>query len=110
MLPMMYMPDCIKAIVDLAEASFSSLRHHCDFNVAGFSVTPALLAVEIRKHLPGIEVTYQPDFRQAIADSWPYSIDDSAAREEWGWQPATICATARDMIERLSLRHELGQL
>jgi len=111
MLPMLYMPDCTKAMLDLAEARFSALKHHCDFNVAGFSVTPGALAAEIRKHLPGFEVTYQPDFRQAIADSWPNSIDDSAAREEWGWQPAyDLAATTRDMVERLLVRHKPGRL
>ena len=86
-LPMMYMPDCLKATMDLMEADFSRLRHHADFNVTAMSFSAGELAAEIRKHIPGFEVTYSPDYRQAIADSWPESIDDSAAREEWGWRP-----------------------
>ncbi len=105
MLPMMYMPDCIKAMTDLLEADFSLLRHHCDFNVAGFSTSPAMLASAIRKHYPNFRVTYTPDFRQDIADSWPNSLDDSVAREEWGWQHMyDLEATVSDMIDRLSRR------
>ena len=88
MLPMMYMPDCLKATLDLMQADFSKLKHHADFNVAAMSFTVKELADAIRKHIPGFEVEYEPDYRQAIADSWPRSIDDSAAREEWGWKPA----------------------
>jgi nucleoside-diphosphate-sugar epimerase len=63
------------------------------------------LAAEIKKHIPELEVTYEPDFRQAIADSWPQSIDDSAAREEWGWKPSfDISSMTKDMIEKLSAR------
>jgi nucleoside-diphosphate-sugar epimerase len=104
-LPMMYMPDCIKATIDLAEADFSRLRHHSDFNVGALSFTAGELAAEIRKHLPGFRVAYEPDFRQAIADSWPSSIDDSAAREEWGWKPAwDLSSMTADMLSRLSAR------
>ncbi len=87
-LPMMYMPDCLKSITDLMEADFGRLKHHTDFNLAAMSFTPAELVAEIRKHIPEFTCKYKPDFRQAIADSWPVSIDDSAAREEWGWKPA----------------------
>lgn len=86
-LPMMYMPDCLKATIGLMEADFGRLRHHADFNVTAMSFSAGELAAEIKKHIPDFEVSYSPDFRQAIADSWPESIDDSAAREEWGWKP-----------------------
>ena len=110
-LPMMYMPDCIKATMDLMEADFSQLKHHADFNLAAFSFSPVELAAEIRKHVPGFTIVYQPDFRQAIADSWPRSIDDSAAREEWNWRPAyDLAAMTTDMLERLRQRHAEGRL
>lgn len=109
MLPMMYMPDCIKATIDLAEADFDKLVHHSDFNVAAMSFTPAQLADEIQKHIPDFEMAYKPDFRQAIADSWVYSIDDTAARKEWGWKPSyDIHSMTKEMIEKLSEKHKAG--
>jgi len=110
-LPMMYMPDCIKATIDLMEADFSRLRHHADFNVAAMSFSAGELAAEIKKHIPNFTVTYEPDFRQAIADSWPRSLDDSAAREEWDWQPAyDLAAMTVDMLDTLGKRHAEGKL
>ena len=110
-LPMMYMPDCLKATLDLMEADFDQLRHHADFNLAAFSFAPADLVAEIRKHLPGFTCEYKPDYRQAIADSWPRSIDDSVAREEWGWEPSYDLATmTTDMLAELSGRHAEGRL
>jgi len=110
-LPMMYMPDCIKATMDLMEAPFDKLKHHGDFNVGAMSFSAGELAAAIKRHIPGFEVTYKPDFRQAIADSWPSSIDDSAAREEWGWQPAyDLDKMTEDMLKRLKDRHERGEL
>jgi nucleoside-diphosphate-sugar epimerase len=110
-LPMMYMPDCIKATLDLADADASRLRHHSDFNVGALSFSAGELAAEIRKHVPGFEVTYEPDFRQRIADSWPRSLDDTAAREEWGWKPAyDLAAMTTDMIEKLRKRRAAGDL
>jgi len=110
-LPMMYMPDCLKSIMELMAADFGRLRHHADFNVAAVSFTPGELASEIRNHIPGFTVDYRPDFRQAIADSWPESIDDSAAREEWDWRPDyDLAAMTKDMIEVLSRRHAEGRL
>ncbi len=110
-LPMMYMPDCIKATMDLMEADFEQLTHHADFNLAAFSFSPAELAAEIRKHIPGFTVEYEPDFRQQIADSWPKSIDDSAAREEWGWQPGyDLASMTVDMLDKLQKRHAAGHL
>ncbi len=102
MLPMMYMPDCIKATLDLAEADFDSLVHHSDFNVGSLSVTAGDIAESIRKHIPGFRVEYRPDFRQAIADTWPRSVDDSAARKEWGWKPDwDLDAMTADMLQKL---------
>jgi nucleoside-diphosphate-sugar epimerase len=110
-LPMMYMPDCIKATIDLMEADLSSLEHHADFNLAAMSFAPADLVAEIQKHMPEFTCDYEPDFRQAIADSWPRSIDDSAAREEWGWEPEfDLAAMTADMLEKLSERHKSGRL
>lgn len=104
MLPMMYMPDCIKCHIDLAEANGSKLRHRV-FNVTGMSFTAGELAAEIKKHIPEFKIEYKPDFRQEIADSWPKSIDDSCAREEWSWSPSyNLVAMTKDMIKKLSKR------
>jgi nucleoside-diphosphate-sugar epimerase len=110
-LPMMYMPDCLKSILDLMEADFSRLKHHANFNVAAMSFTPGRLAAEIRKHIPTFVCEYAPDFRQAIADSWPGSLDDSAAREEWDWKPSfDLAEMTSDMLKVLSKRHAEGTL
>jgi len=101
-LPLMYMPDCLKSMIDLAEAPLEDLKHHCDFNVTAFSNSPAEIAESIRGHYPDFQVAYEPDFRQAIADSWPDSIDDTAAREEWGWDPEyDLEKMTVDMLENL---------
>ena len=110
-LPMMYMPDAIKATIDLMEADLAQLKHHADFNLAAMSFSAGELAAEIKKHIPEFEVEYEPDFRQAIADTWPRSIDDSTAREEWGWQPSyDLSAMTVDMLEKLGKRHAEGKL
>ena len=110
-LPMMYMPDCLKAAIQLMEADPSSLTRRADYNVAAMSFSAEELAAEIRKHIPGFEVEYRPDFRQGIADSWPRSIDDSAAREEWGWRPTyDLAAMTEDMLKRLAERAARGEL
>jgi len=110
-LPMMYMPDCIKGTIDLMEADFDTLEHHGDFNMSSMSFSVGELADSIRKYIPEFEVTYEPDYRQAIADSWPQSIDDSAARKEWGWKPSfDLDSMTRDMLEKLGKRHEAGTL
>lgn len=104
-LPMMYMPDCLKATVDLMTADFNNLEHHADFNLGAMSFTPYDLYLEIKKHIPEFEITFNPDYRQAIADSWPLSIDDSAARREWNWSPEYNLETmTKDMLEKLSAR------
>lgn len=110
-LPMMYMPDCIKATIDIMNTDLNSLKHHADFNLAAVSFSPRELAEEIKKHLPKFTITYKPDHRQAIADSWPKSIDDSAAREEWGWKPNyDLSAMVKDMIDVLEERQRQGKL
>ncbi|HMG89372.1 MAG TPA: NAD-dependent epimerase/dehydratase family protein [Chryseolinea sp.] len=86
-LPMMYMDDAVKATVDLMEAPAEKIRIRSSYNVTAMSFSPAEIAAEIKKHISGFEITYKPDFRQAIADSWPRSINDSAARIDWGWEP-----------------------
>ena len=104
-LPMIYMPDAIRGTIQLAEAEFSRLRHHADFNLASISFSAGELARAIRKHLPEFRVDYEPDYHQPIADSWPRSIDDSAARDEWGWQPEwDLESMTRDMLEQLQAR------
>ncbi len=98
-LPMMYMPDAIRALVELAEAPLERLKHHADYNLAAMSFAPRELVAEIRKYIPDFEVEYRPDYRQEIAESWPRSIDDSAAREEWGWKPQyDLPSMVRDML------------
>ncbi len=110
-LPMMYMADCLKATIDLMEADFSRLKHHSDFNVTAMSFTAGELAAEIKKHIPEFKCEFKPDFRQEIADSWPNSLDDSAAREEWGWQPSyDLAAMTKDMLKVLSQRYAEGKL
>jgi nucleoside-diphosphate-sugar epimerase len=110
-LPMMYMPDCIRATIMLMEAPFSQLEHHADFNLAGLSFSPEELVAEIKTHMPEFTCDYEPDFRQEIADSWPRTIDDSAAREEWGWEPKyDLPAMAEDMLEKLGKKYDEGRL
>ena len=105
-LDMMYMPDAIRAMIELMEADASRLAHRNAFNVAAMSFTPARLADELRVHLPDFAIDYAVDpVRQAIADSWPDSVDDSAARAEWGWRPEwDLAAMTRDMLQQLGAR------
>jgi len=110
-LPMMYMPDCIKGTMDLMKADLSKLKHHCDFNMASMSFSAGELADEIKKHIPEFKCDFKPDFRQEIADSWPQSIDDSVAQKEWGWKPSYNLSTmTKDMLEKLGKRYEEGKL
>ena len=105
-LPMMYMPDCIEAIIGLAEADAAKLKHHADFNVAGVSFTPTELAAAIQRRMPEFEIDYEIDpLRQGIADSWPDSLDDSVARAEWGWRPTyDLDAMVDDMLANLAVK------
>ena len=102
-LPMMYMPDALKSVVDLMKADKSKLKLFVGYNVAAFSFTPRQLEEEIKKYIPNLKVDYKPDFRQKIADSWPRSIDDSVAREEWGWKPDwAFEAMVKDMLVKIA--------
>ena len=102
-LPMMYMPDAIKAILDISKADYLSLNHHSDFNVHAMSFTPAELANCIKDINPSFQISYKIDpLRQSIADSWPDSLDDNAARMEWGWKPAfDMRSLVNDMYRNL---------
>ncbi len=101
-LPMMYMPDAIRATLELMEAPAASVRERQSYNLAGISFTPVQMAAAIARQLPGFGLQCEPDFRQAIADSWPRSIDDSAARADWGWRPHyDLDAMVADMLENL---------
>jgi nucleoside-diphosphate-sugar epimerase len=104
-LPMMYMPDCLKAAIDLMEADPSKIKCRTSYNLSAISFSAGELVAEIRKYIPDFKVEYKPDFRQKIADSWPMSIDDSAARKDWGWKPAyDLASMTKDMIEKLTRR------
>jgi len=110
-LPMMYMPDAIKAALDLMDAHVDKLTRHSDYNVAAMSFSAGELAAEIKKHIPDFVCEYEPDYRLAIADSWPQSLDDSAARRDWGWQPDyDLAAMTKDMLEVLTKRYQGGAL
>jgi nucleoside-diphosphate-sugar epimerase len=102
-LDMMYMPDAVRAMIELMEADGGRLGHRNAYNVTAMSLSPEDLAAEIRKHIPDLAIDYQVDpVRQAIADSWPRSLDDSAARADWGWAPRFDLATmSADMLARL---------
>jgi nucleoside-diphosphate-sugar epimerase len=103
-LPMMYQPDCLKCMVDLLEADNSKLKRRV-YNITGMSFSAGELASEIKKHIPTFTIDYKPDFRQEIADSWPKTIDDSFARQEWGWSPSYDLNTmTTDMIKILRKR------
>ena len=103
-LDMMYMPDCINGAIDLMEADPEKLKHRNAFNVTAMSFAPEDIVKEIKKLIPEFTMDYKVDpIRQAIADSWPNSMDDSDAREEWGWDPKyDLSAMTKDMIEKLS--------
>lgn len=105
-LDMMYMPDAISGMIQLMEAPSSRLKHRNAYNVSGMNFAPEQLAAEIRRHIPELVVDYEVDaLRQAIADSWPRSVDDSAAREEWGWAPTyDMKSTVKDMIEKVGAK------
>lgn len=102
-LPMMYMPDAIRATLELMEAPSQQLRERGSYNVAGLSFTPKQIGAAIARQVPGFRLRCEPDFRQAIADSWPRSIDDQVARAEWGWRPRyDLDGMVLDMLEHLS--------
>jgi len=102
-LPMMFMPDCIKAAIDLMEVDAFKVNHRTSYNIAAVSFSVEELVAEIQKYIPEFKCQYKPDYRQKIADSWPMSIDDTIARKEWGWQPTyDLNLITKNMIERLS--------
>lgn len=101
-LPMMYMPDAIKATLDLMNAPRESVKIRSSYNLSGMSFSPKEIYQSIKKHLPDFEISYKPDFRQAIADSWPDSIDDSRAQVDWGWKPDyDLDAMTADILKNL---------
>ena len=108
-LDMMYMPDAINAAIDLMEADSDKLKHRNAFNVTAMSFAPEHICAEIKKHIPEFEMIYNVDpVRQAIADSWPNSMDDSAAREEWGWNPEyNLTKMTEDMLIELKKKLKL---
>lgn len=111
-LDMMYMPDAIKAAIDIMEADPSKLKHRNAFNVTAMHFTPVEIAAEIAKHIPGFDLTFENDpVRQEIADSWPNYMDDSVAREEWGWNPQyDLVSMTEDMLKVLGEKNKKGKL
>jgi nucleoside-diphosphate-sugar epimerase len=110
-LDMMYMPDAVRAIIELMEADGSRLRYRNAYNITAMSFTPAELADAIREHLPAFVIDYRVDpVRQSIADSWPRSLDDGAARQDWGWLPKfDLTAMTADMLARAMEKRRLPQ-
>lgn len=101
-LPMMYMSDAIKATLQLMDAPAESLSVHTSYNLGALSFSPVEIAASIRKLIPDFKISYAPDFRQQIADSWPDSIDDSQARQDWNWQPDyDLDGMTKDMLQNL---------
>jgi nucleoside-diphosphate-sugar epimerase len=104
-LPMMYMPDAIRATIELMEAPAEKISVRTSYNISGMSFSPKEIGAEVRKHIADFEISYKPDYRQQIADSWPQSIDDSVARNDWGWKEEyNLEQMTRDMF--LNLRKE----
>jgi nucleoside-diphosphate-sugar epimerase len=101
-LPMMYMPDAIRATVELMEAPAETIKIRTSYNVSGMSFSPAEISAEIKKHIPDFSISYKQDYRQAIANSWPQSIDDRVARNDWGWKEEyNLPAMTKDMLQNL---------
>lgn len=101
-LPMMYMPDAIRATIELMEAPADKISIRTSYNVSSMSFSPKEIAAEIKKHIPGFTISYQPDYRQPIAESWPQSIDDAVARRDWNWKEEyDLPAMVKDMLENL---------
>jgi nucleoside-diphosphate-sugar epimerase len=101
-LPMIYMPDALRATLELMEAPAEKIKIRTSYNLSSMSFSPKEIALSIQKQIPDFEIVYAPDFRQAIADSWPDSIDDSEARKDWGWEPAyDLDKMTRDMLSNI---------
>ncbi|KAF1685096.1 NAD-dependent epimerase [Pseudoxanthomonas broegbernensis] len=106
-LPMMYMPDALRATIELMEAPAEAIAERGSYNLAGISFTPAQIAAAIAERVPGFRIDYAPDFRQAIARTWPRSLDDSQARADWGWAPRyDLDAMVGDMLAHLAAPRE----
>lgn len=101
-LPMMYMPDAIRATIELMESDASKISVRTSYNLSGMSFSPKEIAAEIKKHIPQFVINYKPDYRQPIAESWPQSIDDHIARSDWGWKEEyDLSAMTTDMLKNL---------
>ena len=101
-LPMMYMPDAIRATIELMESPADKISVRTSYNVASMSFSPQEIAAEIKKHIPAFEISYDADYRQSIAESWPQSIDDSTATADWGWKPEFgLADMVKDMLQHL---------
>ena len=102
-LPMMYMPDAIRATIELMEVPAEKIKVRTSYNLAAISFSPEEIAAEIKKHIPEFTITYAPDYRQTIANSWPQSIDDSEARNDWGWKHEyNLNSITKDMLQNLT--------
>jgi nucleoside-diphosphate-sugar epimerase len=105
-LPMMFMDDAINATVSIMEASSEKIKIRSSYNLSAMSFDPAEIAKSIQQHIPEFTISYEPDFRQAIADSWPQSIDDSSAREDWGWESnVSLDEMTEIMLENLKSKY-----
>lgn len=101
-LPMMYMPDAIRATIELMESDASKITVRSSYNLAAMSFSPKEIAAEIRQHIPAFEISYEPDYRQEIADGWPKSINDELARNDWSWKPEyDLTKMTTDMLSNL---------
>ncbi len=107
-LPMIYMDDAIRATLELMDAATAKIKVRTSYNLAGMSFSPVEIAASIQKLKPGFNISYSPDFRQKIAESWPESIDDSAARTDWGWKPAfDLKKMTEDMLFHLKAKYQV---
>lgn len=106
-LPMIYIDDAIRATIELMEAPIENIKVRTSYNISGVSLNPEELAESIKRIYPRFQITYQPDFRQAIADSWPMSINDSCAKKDWGWGPTyDLELMTEDMIKNLKFKED----
>ena len=103
-LPMMYMPDAIRGTIELMEAPAEKISVRTSYNIAAISFSPAEIAASIKKHIPEFQIKYKPDYRQTIAESWPLSIDDSVARNDWSWKPEyNLDRLTADMLKNIKM-------
>ncbi len=108
---MMYMPDAIRATIELMQTEKEKISIRTSYNVSAISFSPQEIAQQISKHISEFKITYNPDYRQAIADSWPQSIDDTAAQKDWGWKPTyDLEKMTSDMLANLYAKEKLKNL